>query len=303
VLSCPCVSTQISPQFGFFLVPEAASYPDLVRQAVAADRAGLDLIGIQDHPYQRRYLDTFSLIADLLARTERIRIFPDVANLPLRGPAMLAKTAVSLDLMSGGRFELGLGAGGFLDAAAAMGAPRRGPGEAVRALEEGVEIIRGAWSGARSLTYGGRHHSVAGYHPGPVPEREIGIWIGAVKPRMLRLTGRLGDGWLPSFPYVGPDAAPGMVREIEEGAAEAGRDPGAIRRIWNLGGLITDGPAAGLLQGPPDHWIEALTGFATELGFDSFVFWPSEDPLRQLERFAQEVAPGVREALAAIERS
>jgi alkanesulfonate monooxygenase SsuD/methylene tetrahydromethanopterin reductase-like flavin-dependent oxidoreductase (luciferase family) len=85
----------------------------------------LDLIGIQDHPYQRRFLDTFALIGDLLARTERLRFFPDVANLPLRQPAMLAKAGASLDVMSGGRFELGLGAGAFWEAIAAMGGPAR----------------------------------------------------------------------------------------------------------------------------------------------------------------------------------
>jgi alkanesulfonate monooxygenase SsuD/methylene tetrahydromethanopterin reductase-like flavin-dependent oxidoreductase (luciferase family) len=89
--------------FGFFLVPNAADYPDLLRQVAAAERCGLDLIGIQDHPYQRRYLDTFALIGDLLARTERLRFFPDVANLPLRPPATLAKLAASLDVMSDGR--------------------------------------------------------------------------------------------------------------------------------------------------------------------------------------------------------
>ena len=78
------------------------------------------------------YLETWSLLADLLARTERIRLFPDVANLPLRNPAVLAKQAASLDVLSGGRFELGLGAGAFWDGIAAMGGPARTPREACR---------------------------------------------------------------------------------------------------------------------------------------------------------------------------
>jgi Luciferase-like monooxygenase len=81
------------------------------------------VIGIQDHPYQRRYLETWSLIADLIARTDRVRFFPDVANLPLRFPAMIAKRAATLDVLSGGRFELGLGAGAFWEAIGAMGGP------------------------------------------------------------------------------------------------------------------------------------------------------------------------------------
>ena len=106
--------------FGISVTPYAETYRDIVQQVLAAERAGLDLVGIQDHPYQRRYLDTFTLIADLLARTERISFFPDVASLPMRPPAMIAKAAASMDVMSSGRFELGLGGGTFWDAVAGM---------------------------------------------------------------------------------------------------------------------------------------------------------------------------------------
>jgi alkanesulfonate monooxygenase SsuD/methylene tetrahydromethanopterin reductase-like flavin-dependent oxidoreductase (luciferase family) len=289
-----------APSFGLFLVPDAADYPELLRQVAAVERSGLELVGIQDHPYQRRYLDTFALIADLLARTERLSIFPDVANLPLRPPATLAKLAASLDVMSDGRFELGLGAGAFWDGVAAMGGPRRPPGESVEALEEAIEIIRRFWSGERSISYEGEHYRVTGLHPGPAPAHEIGIWIGAVKPRMLDLTGRLADGWVPSYGGAPPEAIPEMASRIEEGAARAGRDPSAIRRLYNVKGSIADGPVRERLNGPPDHWIETLTGFALELGFDSFLFWPADDVLGQIERFAQEVAPGVREAVSAV---
>jgi alkanesulfonate monooxygenase SsuD/methylene tetrahydromethanopterin reductase-like flavin-dependent oxidoreductase (luciferase family) len=286
-------------RFGLFLVPDAASYPDLRRQVEVCERGGLDLIGIQDHPYQRRFLDTFALIADMLARTERVRIFPDVANLPLRLPATLAKHAASLDLMSGGRFELGIGAGSFWDGVAAMGGPRRTPGESVEALEDAIQIIRRYWSGERSIGYEGRHYQVSGLHPGPPPAHDIEIWIGAYKPRMLELTGRLGDGWLPSYGGAPPEAIPEMAKRVEEGAAQAGRDPGEVRRLYNVKGTIADGPVRERLHGPPEHWIETLTGFAVELGFGSFVFWPQDEVVGQVERFAREVVPGVREAVAA----
>jgi alkanesulfonate monooxygenase SsuD/methylene tetrahydromethanopterin reductase-like flavin-dependent oxidoreductase (luciferase family) len=286
------------PRFGLFLIPNAAEYPDLLRQVAAAEPGGLDVIGIQDHPYQRRFLDTFALIGDLLARTERLCIFPDVANLPLRPPATLAKLAASLDAMSGGRFELGLGAGAFWDGVAAMGGPRRPPGESVEALEEGIEIIRRFWSGERSIDYEGRHYQVAGLHPGPPPAHEIGIWIGAYKPRMLDLTGRLADGWLPSYGGAPPEAIPEMAKRVYDGAARAGRHPSEIRRLYNVKGTIADGPVRERLNGPPDHWIETLTGLVVELGFDTFIFSPADDVLAQVERFAQEVAPGVREAVS-----
>src|SRR5881227_1236256 len=134
-------------EIGVFVVPDARDPERTVEQALAADEAGLDLVGIQDHPYQRRFFDTFALLAYLAARTERIRLVPDVANLPLRGPAMIAKAAASIDLLSGGRFELGLGAGAFWENVAAMGGPSRSPGEAVEALQEAIEVIRLWWSG------------------------------------------------------------------------------------------------------------------------------------------------------------
>ena len=139
-------------QFGYFFVPDASQPLRVLDQAVKADAAGIDLIGIQDHPYQHRFHDTWTLLTAIAARTKRVTVFPDVVNLPLRPPAMLAKAAASLDLLSNGRFELGLGAGGFWDAIKAMGGPARTPGEAVSALEEAIEVIRLMWSEERSVS-------------------------------------------------------------------------------------------------------------------------------------------------------
>jgi alkanesulfonate monooxygenase SsuD/methylene tetrahydromethanopterin reductase-like flavin-dependent oxidoreductase (luciferase family) len=142
-------------ELGVSITPTADGLAEHRAVARRADELGLDLIGIQDHPYQSRFLDTWMLMATLLAETERVRMFPDVANLPLRGPAMLAKQAASLDVLLGGRFELGLGAGAFWDAIAAMGGPVRTPGESVAALEEAIRIIRMFWSGERTIAFEG----------------------------------------------------------------------------------------------------------------------------------------------------
>jgi alkanesulfonate monooxygenase SsuD/methylene tetrahydromethanopterin reductase-like flavin-dependent oxidoreductase (luciferase family) len=281
-------------EFGISLVPNRADLElnrDLARQA---DELGLDLVGIQDHPYQWRYVETFALIADLQSRTQRVRFFPDVANLPLRLPAMIAKQATTLGVLSNGRFELGLGAGAFWDAMGAMGGPMRAPGEAIDALEDAIHVIRAFWSGERSISYEGKHYSVQGLHPGEAPPHAIGIWLGLGRPRGLALAGRLADGWVPSSGWATPDLVPGMSRHIDEAARAAGRDPSDIRRVYNVHGTIADGPGEGLVQGPPDHWIETLSGFAHDLGFDSFVFWPSGDLREQVERFAREIAPALR---------
>jgi alkanesulfonate monooxygenase SsuD/methylene tetrahydromethanopterin reductase-like flavin-dependent oxidoreductase (luciferase family) len=283
-------------EFGVSVEPLADPPEWAARVARAADRAGLDLVGIQDHPYQRRFLDTWTLISTLVPVTERVSFFPDVANLPLRPPAMLAKAAASLDVLSGGRIEMGLGAGAFWDAVVGMGGPRRSPGEAVRSVEEAIEIMRLVWGDERSLRLDGEFYSLKGMRPGPRPVHDIGIWVGAYGPRMLDLIGRLADGWVPSLGYSPPERLSEMNRRIDEGAKRAGREPQEIRRAYNLSGNIGaegDGP----LEGPASRWVETLTGFALEHGMDTFIYWPSGDRERQVEIFAGEVVPAVREAV------
>jgi alkanesulfonate monooxygenase SsuD/methylene tetrahydromethanopterin reductase-like flavin-dependent oxidoreductase (luciferase family) len=283
-------------EFGASVEPLADPPEWAARVAKAADRTGLDLVGIQDHPYQRRFLDTWTLISTLVPVTKRVRFFPDVANLPLRPPAMLAKAAASLDVLSGGRIEMGLGAGAFWDAVAAMDGPRRSPGEAVRATEEAIKVMRLVWSDERSLHFDGEFYSLNGMRPGPHPVHEIGIWVGAYGPRMLDLIGRLADGWVPSLGYLSPERLPELQRRIDAGAAATGREPREIRRALNVSGSI-GAEGDGLLEGPVSKWVEELTRFALELGMDTFIYWPSEDHVRQIEVFANEVVPAVREAV------
>ncbi len=282
--------------FGVFASPDAGadSLRDLWAQLSAAENGGLEFVGIQDHPYQRRYLDTWSLMATVLARTERLRVFPDVANLPLRSPAIIAKSAASLDVLSGGRFELGLGAGAFWEAVVAMGGERRAPREAADALIEAVEVIRLLWSDRRSVRFEGEHYRLAGVKPGPAPVHDMGIWLGVYGPRLLRALGRIADGWVPSSGYADPSKLPDMQARIDAGAAEAGRDPASIRRVYNVMGTITDGASTGFLQGPPEQWVEQVVELVLEKGMDTFVFGPGRDPVVQVERFAAEVAPAVR---------
>lgn len=282
-------------RFGISVTPYADDYPALVAQVEAAERAGLDLVGIQDHPYQRRYLDTFSLIADLLARTSRLSFFPDVANLPLRGPVMIAKAAASLDVMSGGRFELGLGAGTFWQAVTGMGGPNRTPAEAADALEEAIPIIRAALDARETVRGPGPAYQIPGYPPGPPAAHRMEIWIGAYRPRGLRLIGRVADGWVPSLAYLGPDGFRVASDRITDAALAAGRDPSAIRRIYNISGTMTDGEIGeGYLHGPADLWVDTLARWIDEIGVDTLIFWPSGPGVDEVDRFALEIVPEVR---------
>lgn len=285
-------------QFGLFVVPNAESFAASTDLVLEAERLGLDLIGIQDHPYQRRFLDTLAFIAHLAAHTERITFFTDVVALPLRPPAVLAKTAASLDVLSGGRFELGMGAGAFWDAIEGYGGSRRTPGEALRALEEAITVIRMLWSGERGLRFDGEFYQLKGVHSGPTPVHDMGIWLGVGGPRALALTGRLADGWVPSIPNMPVDSLAAKHAIIDDAALAAGRSPSDIRRIANVNGVITDGPSEGFLNGPVDQWVEELSRLALDLGFDSFVFWSQTDATDQVAKFGR-VANEVRAAVAA----
>jgi hemerythrin-like domain-containing protein len=288
--------------FGCFLTPNAQEADMVVQLARFADQIGLDLLGIQDHPYQPRFLDTWTLLAALARETTRIRLVPDVINLPLRPPAVLARAAASLDILSGGRVELGLGTGAFFDAVAAMGGPRRSPGEAIEALEEAIQMIRALWTPGRAVSFAGTHYQLPGARPGPTPPHPIGIWLGAYKPRMLRLTGRMADGWIPSMGYADPPVLAEMSKTIDSAAEEAGRTPAAIRRAYNINGQF-QATESGYLQGPPRLWIAQLTDLVMEHGMSVFVLGPGADAESDLRRFAEEVAPGVREAVAQARRA
>ncbi len=285
--------------FGANADPLAADPGRAIEIARVADRAGLDVVGMQDHPYNRGFLDTWTLLATLAARTERVHFFPDVANLPLRPPAMLAKAAATLDALSGGRVELGLGAGAFWPAIRAMGGPARTPGDALAALEEAIEVIRRFWSGQRGVRFTGRFYSLDGAQPGPRPAHPIGLWLGVTGPRALALAGRLADGVVWSTSYVPPERVLGLHERVDEAAVAAGRTPQAIRRIYNVMGQIQPGRGGEALVGPIAQWTETLAEYALRLGMDTFVFWPLDDHLRQVAVFAEEVVPAVR---AAVER-
>ena len=275
-------------EFGAFITPAAADPQAPVELAQLAEASGLDLVTFQDHPYQPAFLDTWTLMSFVAARTERVRISPNVLNVPLRPPAVVARAAASLDLLSGGRFDLGLGAGGFWDAIEAMGGTRLTPGQAVNALEEAIDVIRELWRTDQrgGVFTDGRHHRVHGAKRGPRPAHDIPLLIGAYKPRMLALTGRKGDGWLPSLGYMQPGDLQKGNAAIDEAAASVGRDPREIRRLLNIGQLAAD----------PAEFAERLARLASEDGIGTFII-AADDP-RLLRFFGEEVAPATRELVA-----
>jgi alkanesulfonate monooxygenase SsuD/methylene tetrahydromethanopterin reductase-like flavin-dependent oxidoreductase (luciferase family) len=269
--------------FGAGLDSSVHRTSEAVALAELADRAGLDLVLFMDHPYQPAYLETWTLLSYVAARTNSVRLAASVHPVPMRPPAMLARSAASLDLLSGGRFELGLGAGHFFDAIAAMGGPHRSPGAAVAALEEAIRIIRELWDTDTrgGVHIQGQHYRLTGAKRGPRPAHDIGIWIGGYKPRMLRLTGRVADGWLPSLPNMQPgDLAHGNAI-IDEAAIEAGRSPRDVRRMLNPGVELS---------------AEQVAEFTLRDGISTFNF--EINGPESIHRLAHEIAPAARDLVA-----
>ncbi|HWF54661.1 MAG TPA: LLM class flavin-dependent oxidoreductase [Solirubrobacteraceae bacterium] len=288
-------------QVGISIIPDTGSLERSRALVRVADEGGLAFVGVQDHPYQHHFFDTWSLIPTLLAETKRISFFTDVASLPLRPPAVMAKAAASLDVLSGGRFELGLGGGARPELIANFGGPRRTPGETVEAIDEAIDVIRLLWSDERSVSFEGKHYRLSDARPGPHPAHPISIWVGAFKPRMIRLVGRKADGWLPSLGVLTREEMRAGNQQIDEAADKAGRDPRSVRRLLNVQGLIGDtsparselpvGYLAGEpLAGPAGWWLETIAGFVQD-GFDTIVFWPVDPSPGQVELLISEIVP------------
>lgn len=279
--------------FGTFITPQNQRPQDVVALAQLTEQAGLDLATFQDHPYQPAFLDTWTLLSWVAAQTQTLRVAANVLNLPLRPPSVLARAAASLDLLSGGRLELGLGAGAYWDAIEAMGGTRLSGGESVDALSEAIDIIRAIWNASErgGVRIGGQHYRVWGARRGPEPAHDISIWLGAVKPRMLRLIGEKADGWVPGSNVWQGDLHAELDRGnqiIDEAATAAGRDEREIRRLLNVPG--------GALPGVPADWPDQLLPLVLEHGIGTFILW-ADDP-RLIQLFGQEVAPALREAVA-----
>src|SRR5260370_4161539 len=132
--------------FGLIVDPNAGGLAMAASITATADASGLEYAGVQYHPYNPGFVDTLTQITWLAAHTSSVHFLPNVADLPLRPPMMLAKQAATIDVLSGGRFELGLGAGAFGDAIVGMGGPRRTVAEARRPLSEAIDIVRATWT-------------------------------------------------------------------------------------------------------------------------------------------------------------
>jgi alkanesulfonate monooxygenase SsuD/methylene tetrahydromethanopterin reductase-like flavin-dependent oxidoreductase (luciferase family) len=215
------IGVHYDPRRGAGDAPDDALFAALLQHAAAAEEAGAAVAWVAERPTEEGALIPAALpvCAALAARTRRLRVGTAVLPLPLHHPLRVAEDAATLDGLSGGRFELGLGLGADAEGAGGFGVAS---GERATRLEEAVALIRAAWQDA-PVSFQGRHHSVSKLEVHPKSTQAGGppLWIGAGAAEAQRRAARLGTGlWLP------PGASP---RPFLDAWTEAGRDPAAAR--------------------------------------------------------------------------
>jgi alkanesulfonate monooxygenase SsuD/methylene tetrahydromethanopterin reductase-like flavin-dependent oxidoreductase (luciferase family) len=285
---------------------DAATAAESARLITQADRDGLDLFTVADHPYFGAKLDAYALVSFLLGQTGRIAGMVTVTNLPSRPAPVLARTITSLSTLSGGRILLGIGAGAIWDMIEKLGVPRLDGGSAVRAMAEAITLIRALSGGGEPVTFDGEFYHVSGLDPAGAPAPRV--FTGSVGPKSLAVTGRLADGWIPPMAsdWLSPlyrDSRP----RIDDAAAAAGRDPAEVATVYNFGGRITPGPLAATrgedgrwIGGSARQWADELTTAVLEHHASGFIYRSTDDTpaAEALARWATEIVPAVRDAIA-----
>ncbi|WP_327090254.1 LLM class flavin-dependent oxidoreductase [Nonomuraea sp. NBC_01738] len=284
-------------QVGLNISTSAAPGADPVADAIRAEELGFDFVSASDHPSTSHAVyETWTMLSWIAAATTRIKVATRVLGVPYRNPAMTAKMAESFDRLSGGRLILGLGGGYSDEEFRAFGLTVPTAGEKVDGLAEAVQITRGLWT-ERAFTFKGRYHHTADAELEPKPGRRIPIWLGTFGPRALAVTGRLADGWIPSYSFAGPQEVKVMRERVLAAAYEAGRAPEEITCAYNIAIRVDEHaePTPGLLSGSPDYLIDTIRGFG-DMGFTAVNLMPGGDGVaEQVERLAGEVVPALRE--------
>ena len=295
------------------LVVQNLPWPRWLERVREVEELGYDGVWIWDHLVHRTQepsdplYEAFTLLGAAAALTSRVRLGTLVASPLLRSPLLLAKSAMTVDQVSGGRFELGIGAGGSLLDGAALGLPvPSGPGLAER-FEQTVELVDAVLRGGSS--YDGSVVSGSGMAiaPGPVQSPRLPLVLAAHGPRTLRLAGRLADTWNTlTTQDLEPDEvlalAASRAAQLDEAARAAGRDPATIRRSVLIGSVrwpVLASTAA---------FREAVLRYA-ELGFTDVVVMHPDHPAHAraghgeadphiVRRIAEDLLPGLRAELS-----
>jgi alkanesulfonate monooxygenase SsuD/methylene tetrahydromethanopterin reductase-like flavin-dependent oxidoreductase (luciferase family) len=271
-------------------------FPELLAQWRWIEELGFDTAWVVDHfmaadNEDTPYFEAWTLIAALGVQTERLRFGVLVSGNTYRNPGLLAKMAVTLDHATGGRVELGIGAGWWEREHRAYSFPFPSTADRIAMLEEAIQIID-RLQRERRVTFRGRFYQFedAPFEPKPIQQPRIPLIVGAFKPRMLRLAARYADIWNTRGE---PDEVGPLADYVREAARKAGRAEDAIRFsvfTWR----------------PPFESVERFRTVALaylERGFTDLVFpMPPKPQWSVLERCAREVIPELRERAAQARR-
>lgn len=226
--------------FGLHIGQQNLTVEELRRMWTWADTAGFDWVDVWDHFYEAPYVDgngscfeAITCMAAIACETKNVRIGVLVLGMNYRHPAVLANALCTIDQLSSGRLEIGLGAGWHEPEYRAYGIPFEPIGKRMDMLEEGVQIVRMLTTQDRS-NFQGRYFQLenAACNPKPVQARPR-IWVGGNgQKRTLRIAARHADGW--NSPYPGPDEFRGLNEKLDAWCEKEGRDPAAIERNVNL---------------------------------------------------------------------
>lgn len=261
------------------LVMPTDEWSDAVALAQRLERLGYHDLWVYDHLTWQRYQDrawhaTYPWLAGLAAATERIRLGTMVANLNIRHPVVLAKDAMTIDHISGGRLTIGLGTGGVGFDASALGQPPLSPGQRADRLAEAAFLLDGLLRG-RVKNHSGAYYEVheARVLPGCVQQPRVPLAIAAGGLRTLRVAATFGDAWITygdtSHQDLSPAGTERVVRaqahQLDELCNRVGRDPSTIQRIYLIGNTEAR-PLASLAS------FEDFVGRFADLGFTDIVF-------------------------------
>lgn len=303
------------PHYGFSFPDGSLTWDAVADAARRAEALGFDSIWVSDHFFLdlSRYggeglsgsIEPFSALAALAPLTERIRLGTLVACAPFRHPAHVAKMATTIDIASGGRFDLGLGGGWYEQEFRAFGYPFPSPGERLGILEDTVRAVAALFSGGPvDVEAGSVRLRRAFNHPAPTRPGGPTLWIGGKGgPRLLRMVARHADGWNTVWRWR-PDDHRERVRALRRMAEEEGRDPHSVRtsvglytvvgedagdlesrwrrlQDWapggSLDGVSTEAFAADTLTGTPETCLDRLASFA-EHGVEEVIVSPAPLP-------------------------
>lgn len=229
------------PHYDTSLAGKPVGWESVRGIARQAEAAGFDSVWVSDHLFldwgkyggssePRAALECWTTLSALAAATERVRIGSMALCNDLRNPALLAKMVASLDLLSGGRLEVGIGAGWYEPEYEAAGIPFDPPGDRIARLGEAVEIVRRLLSG-EELSFTGDHYDIDGAicRPGPQQKPHPALWIGGKGDYLLKTAARVADGW--NFSWIGSiDTYAERKQAADQACEAAGRDPVSLRR-------------------------------------------------------------------------